>query len=232
MDVLWLGHLFIMTNNKRHTHLQASGVFKSRQGGRRVGSDIWRQEAHASSPWLHREGETKQSPELGLACLLPVESPRKRQEVPGTYQRGPPMQGLGRRSSGPTQGPKAGGQSWGRAAPRATSGLLRPGIETCVGWARARPHGNTVPVLPQKESPQSKAGGGSLKLPQFTVFMAPEQMTKQQNCKWKPQGLWELLRMTRVGLLGSLVHRTATTQHSTSAKTSKKALFFWLVLPA
>lgn len=89
MDVLWLGHQFIMTNNKRHTHLQASGVFKSHQGGRRVGSYIWRQEAHASSPRLHREGETKQSPELGLACLLPVESPRKRQEAPGTYQRGP-----------------------------------------------------------------------------------------------------------------------------------------------
>lgn len=158
MDVLWLGHQFIMTNNKRHTHLQASGVFKSHQGGRRVGSDIWRQEAHASSPRLHREGETKQSPELGLACLLPVESPRKRQEAPGTYQRGPRTLGLGRRSSGPAQGPKAGGQSWGRAAPRAKSGLLRPGIETCMGQARARPHGNMVPVLPGKESPSLRLG--------------------------------------------------------------------------
>lgn len=41
-------------------------------------------------------------------------------------------------------------------------------------------------------------------MPEFTVFTAPKQMTKQQNCKWKPRGLWELLRMTRgpAGLTG------------------------------
>jgi len=94
-----------------------------------------------------------------------------------------------------------------------------------IGHPQGRADGHHGAIL--RESQQLRGGWG--RPPQVTPeppgFVEPKQMKKEQNENLQTRVVWEPPQVWSMGLVGTLVHRTATSRHSVVPKGWQKGTF-------